>query len=96
MTLTLITLDSSYDSYYVFYVDDKIFCEGDDYHEKISDKFEGIKNFLTFSGIPFEAVQLDFDTKGEDCCYDFDYQPKKDEPLKAYLKRVKKFSEPIN
>ena len=94
MTLTLIALDSSYDPYFVFFVDDKKFDEGDDYHTKMSHKFEGIKEFLTFAKIPFEAEELDFNTKGDGAYHDHDYMPRKDEDLKAYLKRIKKFMEP--
>ena len=94
MKLTLITLDVSYEPYYIIYVDGKRFAHGDDYHEKLADKFEGIKNFLEFAKIPFEAEELDFNTKNDFTYYDYDYQPKDNETLEKYLKRVNKFSEP--
>ena len=94
MKLTLVTLDVSYDAYFIVFVDGNKFDEGDDYHTKMSHKFEGIKEFLTFAKIPFEAEELDFNTKGDGAYYDHDYMPRKDEDLKAYLKRIKKFMEP--
>lgn len=94
MKLTLVTLDVSYDAYYIVFVDGKKFDEGDDYHTKLSHKFEGVKEFLTFAKIPFEAEELDYNTKDDGSYYDHDYQPKEGEDLKAYLKRIKKFMEP--
>jgi hypothetical protein len=91
MKLTLVTLDVSYDAYYIIFVDGKKFDEGDDYHTKLSYKFEGIKEFLKFSNIPCEVQELDFNTKGDGAYYDHDHIVKENENLDAFLKRIKKF-----
>lgn len=94
MTLTLVTLDVSCDSYYIIFVDGKKFDEGDDYHTKLSHKFEGIIEFVKFMGIPYTSEELNFNTKGDGAYYDHDYMVGDNEDLKAYLKRIKKFMEP--
>lgn len=95
INLTMIALDVKYDPYYVLYVDGEKFDEGDDYHEKLSYKFEGIKEFLKFAKIPFKAYELNFNTK-EDASYsDWQFQPKENESLYQYLKRVRKHSDEV-
>ena len=58
--LTMIILDAKYDAYYILFLNDQKFIDGDDYHEKILFKFKGIKEFLDFSKEYWRSVEVFF------------------------------------
>ena len=89
MKLTKITLDPYSDSYYILFVDENKFDEGDDYHTKLSYKIEGIQEFLTFTKTKFSFEEIKLENDGEGY-YEFDYQPEENEKLDAYLNRLKR------
>jgi len=91
MKLTQITLDPKYDAYYILFVDGQKWEDGDDYHDKISYKIEGIVEFLKFTKTDFEFEEIKLEAKDDESSYyDFDYQPNLDESLEKYLNRIKK------
>lgn len=87
MKLTQITLDPSSDSYYILFVDQEKQNEGDDYHTKLSNKIEGIRDFLGFIKYDFSFEEIKLENSEE--YYEFDYQPEIDEKLDDYIKRLK-------
>lgn len=91
MKLTKITLNPSGDGYYILFVDGVIFSKGDDYHNKMNDRIDGILDFLRFLKMEFSFEHIKLDVKNENKSHcDYDYQPDLDENLDKYLKRMKR------
>ena len=61
--LTKITLDSSSDSYELIFFNEKCFLEGDYYHEKVSEKWDGIKDYICISEQDVEFEELQFNPR---------------------------------
>lgn len=78
------------DSYDVYFVDDKLLMQGDDYHDKVSDMFEGIKLYLNeVLNEEFSVVEMEAKTKNGDEFWNYDYNVDSQiETLRKYLKRI--------
>jgi hypothetical protein len=86
-TLTYITIDPTSDSYDIIAVDDIIMDSGDDYHDKIYHKFQGIKLYLNSIGEEYTVVKIDFPPHKKKSPYEHSPQTKS---LKTYLTYLKK------
>jgi len=59
--LTKITLDPNSDSYQLIFFNEKCFLEGDYYHEKVSEKWDGMKDFIYIAeldNVEFEELEF--------------------------------------
>jgi len=90
-TFTHIEFNSSGEPYDVYFVDDEPLMQGDYYHNKVTDMFEGFKVYLhQVLKEEFRVVEIKAETKKDDEYYDYDYQYDLNETLSKYLKRIGK------
>jgi hypothetical protein len=91
-TFTHIEFNPDGDTYDVYFVDEKPLMQGDYYHDKVTDMFEGVKVYL--HGVlneEFNVVTIKAETKEGDEFWNYDYEfDFKTETLSKYIKRISK------
>lgn len=91
MKITIVTLEPSADPYYTVFIDGKKFMQGDDYHDKINNKMDGIVEYLVYMKIPHEYKDIGIEPfEGEEIWHYNKYQHQENESMDAYIKRIKK------
>lgn len=91
MTITYISLDPDSDGYDAIFIDNKLFMHGDEYHERISAKMDGIIEYLEFTKVDFAQERFDLFPADEVSIFDEDYMPKAKDTPEKYMKRMSKF-----
>lgn len=87
--LAIVEINPSGDGYTVVAMNEKIVLQGDEYHDKVHDQFEGIKVALEYLDLPYKVETHEFDEDAEQW-FDWDYQPDQDETLTEYLIKIRK------
>ena len=89
--ITQITFNPKGDSYDVFFLDGNLLFQGDYYHDKITDRFDGVKAYLSFMKEEYSSERWNAETTDDSVEYwDYDFQADIDETLEKYLNRIEK------
>lgn len=88
---TQITFNPSGEGDDVFFLDGKLLFQGDYYHDKITDRFDGVKAYLSFMKEEYSHERWNAETKDQSSYFwEYDYQADGSVTLENYFKRIGK------
>ncbi len=96
MNIILISLEDSDGNYYVVFIDDKIYNQGDSYHNQVTEEIYGAMKILDYLKIKYDYKRINFEMKNEDKeMWEFSYIPKIDDNPVSYVAQIQEFMKVI-